>query len=101
MIDDNTLEKKAMALFKKGEIRKATQLQNEFLAKVKASGKDHCTCPERCRHHGKCQECVIIHRGHGDHLPFCFRDMVNKRIDNLSGLTEHSAGIGCRCPKAG
>jgi hypothetical protein len=35
-------------------------------------------------------ECVIIHRGHGDHLPECFRHMVNARLEALSALTEHS-----------
>jgi hypothetical protein len=33
---------------------------------------------------------VIIHRGHGDHLPHCFQNMVNERIAVLSALTEHS-----------
>ena len=52
--------------------------------------EDHCTCPGNCKFHGKCVECVIIHRGHSDHLPHCFRNMVNERLEGLSELSEHS-----------
>ena len=90
MIDNNRLEMEAMRLFKDGENKRATQLQDRFLEQVKNSGEDHCNCPEPCKHHGNCVECVIIHRGHADHLPHCFRDMVNERLEVLSGLTEHS-----------
>ena len=76
IIDDNELEIRAMALFRSGDDLAARQLQDRFLAEVRASGQDHCTCPEACKHHGKCVECVTIHRGHGDHLPFCFRAMA-------------------------
>ena len=76
-IDNNELEMRAMELFKEGKEEEATKLQDEFLAQVKASGIDHCTCPGTgCKFHGNCVECVIIHRGHGDHLPHCF--MLNK-----------------------
>jgi len=90
MIDNNRFEMEAMALFKKGEKKCAHKLQDKFLEEVKNSGEDHCNCPTPCKYHGNCLECVIIHRGHGDHLPHCFRDMVNKRIEAVSGLTEHS-----------
>ena len=90
MIDDNELEMKAMDLFKKGESQEASKLQDEFLQEIKASCPDHCSCPVICKFHGECVECVIIHRGHGDHLPHCFQKMVNKRIEALSELTEHS-----------
>jgi len=35
-------------------------------------------------------ECVTLHRGHGAHLPHCFQQMVNRRIEKLSELSEHS-----------
>lgn len=73
MIDGHELEKKAMELFKAGQEEEASRVQDRFLADVKASGEDHCSCPERCKFHGKCVECVIIHRGHGDHLPHCLQ----------------------------
>ena len=91
MIDDHPKECRAMALFRLGQSQEASALQDEFLAEVKASGEDHCTCQSLgCKFHGRCVECVIIHRGHGDHLPNCFRDMVNRRLEGLSALTEHT-----------
>ena len=89
-VDDHPVEKEAMALFQRGEGRRASALQDTFLAEIMNSGKDLCTCPAACKFHGKCVECVMIHRGHGDHLPHCFRAMVNSRLDGLSALTEHS-----------
>ena len=88
VIDDNPLEQEAMALFKKGETKEAHKKQDAFLAQVKASGVDHCSCPAPCKHHGHCVDCVTLHRGHGDHLPRCFHDMVNRRIGDLARLTE-------------
>jgi hypothetical protein len=90
IIDRNEQEMEAMGLFRKGEEKKANQLQNRFLSDVKASGMDHCSCTADCRHHGHCVDCVIIHRGHQDHLPECFRDMVNRRFESISSLTEHT-----------
>ena len=90
MIDNNELEVKAMECFLCGETKKAQQLQTEFLDEVKKSGEDYCSCQGSCKYHGKCVECVIIHRGHGHHLPNCFREMVNKRIQAISGLSEHT-----------
>ena len=90
MVDNHDLEIEAMALFRRGEPEKASRLQDQFLAEVMGSGEDLCPCPGNCKYHGRCVECVMIHRGHGDHLPHCFRDMVNRRIRGLWGLTEHS-----------
>ena len=87
MIDNHELELKALELFKEGKFKEAMEVQDEFLQAAKNSGEDLCSCPAKCKFHGKC---VVIHRGHGDHLPHCFRDMVNKRIGPLSALTEHS-----------
>ena len=89
-IDKHEMEMRAMDLFKAGRSKEASQLQDEFLAAVKESGEDYCTCPGNCKFHGKCVDCVIVHRGHSDHLPHCFRNMVNERFEGLSELTEHS-----------
>lgn len=91
MVDNHPLEIEAMELFKQGKGKEARKLQEAFLDEVLSSGEDHCTCPGNCKYHGKCVECVMIHRGHGDHLPHCFYEMVNRRIEGLSALTEHSA----------
>jgi len=85
-----------MALFKEGRSAEASALQDKFLEEVMSSGEDLCSCPSSCKFHGKCVECVAIHRGHRDHLPHCFRDMVNERIEGLSELTEHSCRRGPR-----
>lgn len=73
-----------------GKKKEAYDLKMEFLREVKQSGIDHCSCPEACVHHGNCYECVILHRGHRDHLPFCFWDMVNEQLYGMSRLTEGS-----------
>jgi hypothetical protein len=90
IIDDNKLERRAMEAFRKGDERRGHQLQNQFLAAVGASGEDHCSCTVKCPHHGNCADCVVIHRGHQDHLPNCFHPMVNRRIRAVSELTEGS-----------
>ena len=90
MVDNHELEQQAMALFKQGDAKNARQLQDAFLQEIMSSGEDLCSCPSNCKHHGKCMECVMIHRGHADHLPHCFRSMVNERLQALSALTEHS-----------
>ena len=83
-----------MALFHSGDDKNARKLQDRFLAEVLGAGEDHCSCPAACKHHGNCLECVVIHRGHGDHLPYCLQAMLNSRIDALSALTEHSSRAG-------
>lgn len=90
MIDFHEMEMQAMALFKQGKSKEASKLQDEFLQLVQTSCQDYCSCPAACKLHGKCKECVIVHRGHGDHLPHCFQPMMNRRIAALSALTEHS-----------
>ena len=62
----------------------------EALQDIKDSGIDYCNCPEHCPHHGKCWECVMIHRGHRDHMPYCMWDMVNEKLYALQRLTEGS-----------
>ncbi len=90
MVDNHDLEIRAMDLFKKGDSQEASKLQERFLEEIRSSGEDHCSCPVACKYHGNCVDCVILHRGHADHLPHCFQEMVNKRIEVLSELTEHS-----------
>ena len=96
MVDNHELERRAMELFRSGETKEAQRLQEQFLEEMMGSGADLCSCPSNCRYHGRCVECVMIHRGHADHLPHCFRAMVNERIERLSELTEHSHEPGPR-----
>lgn len=89
-IDNNEIAKKQMDLEAQGLKKEAYELKKEFLKQIKESGIDHCPCKEACSHHGNCYECVVIHRGHRDHLPYCFWDMVNEKLYGLSRMTEGS-----------
>jgi len=82
VIDGNEKEMKAMDLFKAGKNEEASALQDEFLEEVKASCPDYCSCPAACKFHGECVECVIIHRGHGDHLPHCLQNVVKSDLEH-------------------
>ena len=89
-IDNNELEKTALSHFRKGEDARGHELQDRFVDEVNRSIVDHCSCTVDCKYPGRCRECVVIHRGHQDHLPNCFHGMVNDRIRGVSSLTEHS-----------
>jgi hypothetical protein len=97
-IDNNELAKKQQELDSQGFKREAYEMKMEFLKQIKESGVDHCPCKEACPHHGNCYECVTIHRGHRDHLPFCLWDMVNEKLYGMSRLTEGS--LSDYCPSA-
>ncbi|MBD3291516.1 MAG: LPS biosynthesis protein [Armatimonadia bacterium] len=96
MIDDHPLEIEAMRLFREGRGKDAQKLQEQFLEEVLNSDEDICPCPGSCKHRGDCVACVTIHRGHGDHVPYCMREMINRKLQELSGLTEHSFKL---CPE--
>lgn len=91
-IDGNVTEKRAMEEFRKGNRKEGLRIQEEFAAEFRRvyADRDHCSCTKACRYHGNCKECVAIHRAHQEHLPNCFREMVNQKIELLSELTEHS-----------
>ena len=92
-IDFNETECKAMEAFAKGDSEEGSRLQQQFLAELKQEmrdGLDYCSCDADCELHGKCVLCVQVHRGHGEHLPACMREMVNRRLEQLSSLTEHT-----------
>jgi len=90
MIDNHPLQLKGLELYKQGNLAEAEECEEAFLREVFSSGKDHCPCTVACQIHGDCRACVTSHRGHGDHLPNCLQAMVNKKIEALSAITEHS-----------
>jgi len=48
-----------------------------------------CACPNTlCDWHGKCKECVALHRYHGDHVPVCLQPIINDKIKQLAGVCE-------------
>ena len=89
MIDKNKKEMEVLRLCLAGENEKGMKLQEEFLKEVEETVEDHCPCQEACPLHGNCQACVIVHRGHADHLPFCFHGLINERLEAVASLTEH------------
>lgn len=93
IIDNNPVEMEAMAAFHRGESGEGHKLQDEFLAEFHENlkrGEDFCSCAADCKHHGHCMDCVVIHRGHGDHLPVCLHAMLNRRLKKVSELSEHT-----------
>lgn len=74
----------------KGDVEYYLKAQDAFLKQAEDSEEDHCPCIKACVLHGDCKSCVMVHRAHIDHLPVCFRSMVNDRIETLSALTEHT-----------
>lgn len=90
-IDGNPKEKKAMEAFHRGDRAEGLKIQDEFVDELRNAlrSQDHCSCKKACKFHGKCIECVSIHRAHQDHLPNCFHIMVNQKLESLLQLTEY------------
>lgn len=56
-----------------------------------ASSPEHlkCTCPNvKCEWHGKCKECVAIHRYHKKHVPNCLKDFMRDKIKAVASIAE-------------
>ena len=91
-LDNNPKSREAFLIGSKGDEVRAWEMEDEVIAEVHKAveaGETHCNCPNTpCRLHGNCMDCVIVHRGHRDHLPYCMQDMVNERLAALSALTE-------------
>ncbi|NLK08159.1 MAG: hypothetical protein GX316_05605 [Firmicutes bacterium] len=48
-----------------------------------------CPCPNGlCDWHGKCRECVALHRYHGDHVPYCLQPLLREKIRALAQTVE-------------
>ena len=41
-----------------------------------------------CEWHGRCRECVALHRHHGDHVPSCLQPMLRNRLQALADMAE-------------
>ena len=64
-------------------------LQNRKLAASPEVTK--CICPNTlCDWHGKCKECVALHRFHNDHIPVCLHPVIQEKLENLAGIMEMS-----------
>ena len=79
LFDDNPGMRENIRLEKLGRKPEADALRDAFVQDVLtavSSGEDHCSCTAACPYHGRCLECVAIHRGHRDHLPDCLKPIV-------------------------
>ena len=48
-----------------------------------------CTCANTlCDWHGKCKECVALHRHHNNHIPACLQPIINDKIKDLADAVE-------------
>jgi hypothetical protein len=48
-----------------------------------------CTCPNTlCDWHGKCKECVALHRYHNDHVPFCLQPIIRETVKAIAATVE-------------
>jgi len=48
-----------------------------------------CSCPNTlCDWHGKCKECVALHRYHNDYVPSCLQPIIADKIKALAGVAE-------------
>lgn len=48
-----------------------------------------CTCPDTlCQWHGKCAECVALHRHFDNHIPACLQPMLTEKVRAIAGVVE-------------
>lgn len=90
IIDGNPEYKKALELYIQGELEKVKAIEKEFIENA-LQVKDHCPCTASCRWHGKCKECVMLHRAHQDHLPNCMQAILLKQRKDVAHLAEAEA----------
>ena len=51
-----------------------------------------CPCPKiRCEWHGKCEDCVTLHRYNKDHLPNCLQFLLKEKFIELIKTVELEA----------
>jgi hypothetical protein len=50
-----------------------------------------CPCSELCEWHGRCRECVALHRYHKDHVPACLQEFINEKLAAVVGIGELKA----------
>jgi hypothetical protein len=51
-----------------------------------------CPCTEiLCEWHGRCRECVALHRYHQDHVPACLQSFINDKLRGIVKIGELTA----------
>lgn len=65
------------------------ELIKELRQMIKSGKYAECTCPKKkCEWHGKCFECVMIHRVYQDHVPNCLQPILQNKIKELAKTAE-------------
>lgn len=48
-----------------------------------------CTCTQTlCEWHGRCKECVALHRYHKNHVPACLQSFINEKLKAVVEIGE-------------
>ncbi len=48
-----------------------------------------CTCLHTlCEWHGRCRECIALHRYYKDHVPACLQGFINEKLKELVKIGE-------------
>jgi len=90
MKEENTLQEKTpykeITLESK---EKYVDMVKELRATIKSEKYSKCPCPKvKCEWHGKCHECVLLHRVAQDHVPCCLQLMLRNKIKELAKVAE-------------
>jgi hypothetical protein len=68
------------------EFAEAIQASREL---IRSGRYTECPCSQsRCEWHGKCFECVMIHRTKKRHLPECLQPIIRESIQDLARTCE-------------
>ena len=71
--------------YTKQEFEKILEKSREIIAD---GSLDDCPCTQACEWHGKCFECVKIHRVKGTHIPECMHHIFQDKIKELAKCVE-------------
>ncbi len=65
------------------------ELIKDCREKINSGKYEKCSCPElKCEWHGKCRECVMIHRAYQEHVPNCLKPIFRNKIKDLAEAIE-------------
>lgn len=68
---------------------KYVEMVKECRTMIKSGKYTQCPCPKKkCEWHGKCFECVLLHRVNQDHVPCCLHPMLRNKIKELAKVAE-------------
>ena len=69
-------------------------------AMIKSGKYAQCPCPKTyCEWHGRCFECVLIHRVNRDHIPNCLQPILLDKVRDLARVAELVTEPKPRTPK--